>query len=424
MQRYFEQAAGQQPMCDRERRAAYAISACGTRALGAHVLRCPDGAVEQLQFHACRHRTCVRCGAAAQPKWADAQLARLLPCAHHHVIFTLPHELLALWSHNRGDFAELMMRSTRQCLLQVLADERHLGALPGIMQSLHTWGRNLSRHPHVHCLVSAGGIDALGQWRRTREHWLAPVAVLRAHYKRGLLQGIGHGLRRGWSLPAGTDAAHWQSVLKRLWRTQHWNLEICPPYEHGQGVVLYLARYAKSGPLPRTRPLELDDDGCVRFSYQDHRERRTKTLRLPAWAFVRRLLWHVPVPGQHTTRHSGLYNSHHRRQHAHACEHLQQQQRPWHRPRAQPKPPPATLCPHCGQAMLRTHRLQGLATAASRRHHDGAISPLAATDRAGRGPTWRSNGPPAANRGRAPPSSSIVGSARPLPSADGRSPLR
>jgi hypothetical protein len=90
------------------------------------------------KIHACRHRSCARCAAVARQRWAEQELARLLPGAHQHVVFTLPHELLGLWTHNRGPMTTLLMRSTQQALLQALEDPRHLGALPGIVQSLHT----------------------------------------------------------------------------------------------------------------------------------------------------------------------------------------------------------------------------------------------------------------------------------------------
>lgn len=396
VQSHFGAYAEQVAVSDRERRAAHAIAVCGTRALGAHVLSCPVGQCEQLQFHACRHRSCARCAAVARQRWAEQELARLLPGPHHHVVFTLPHELLALWTHNRAAMTALLMRSAQQALLQVLGDPRHLGALAGIVQSLHTWGRTLSRHPHVHCLVSAGGVDERGGWRNLRAGWFAPLQALRTRYKAALLAGIGRGLAQGWSLPQDTDREHWRGVLKRLWRRQHWNIEIGQRYEHGRGVVLYLARYAKGCPLTRSRPLEYED-GHIAFSYQDHRDGQSKTLRLQALEFMRRLLWHVPAPRQHTTRHAGLYNSNARQQYAQAREQLQQVQPSWPRPAPSPAKPPVA-CPHCGRAMLRTRRLAGLKSALPW-HQGGAFtlqSQQAASSAEERGPTGRSTGPPTA----------------------------
>jgi hypothetical protein len=401
VQGHFGAYAEQVGVSDRERRAAHAIAVCGTRELGAHVLSCPQGQCEQLQFHACRHRSCARCAAVARQRWAEQELARLLPGPHHHVVFTLPHELLELWTHNRAAMTTLLMRSSQQALLQVLCDPRHLGALPGIVQSLHTWGRTLSQHPHVHCLVSAGGVDEAGRWRACRPGWFVPVQALRTRYKAALLAGIGHGLAHGWSLPEGSDREHWPGVLRQLWRQQHWNIEIGQRYEHGRGVVLYLARYAKGCPLPRSRPLEYDD-GHIAFEYRDHHDGQTKTMRLAAMEFMRRLLWHVPAPRQHTTRHAGLYNSNARQQYAQAREQLQHSAMSWPRPRAEPAKPP-TLCPHCGLAMLRVRRLSGL-NRPLKWHQGGAFAPQSRDSGGGaqgRGPTWRSTGPPTArHRGR------------------------
>lgn len=160
---HLPELEGQRALHPRERRAAQCISECYTAAIGSHVLRCPEGHYERLQYHACRHRSCPRCAEPARSRWIDAQMQRLLPCAHFHVIFTLPHELLPLWEFNRRVLTAEFFDCVRETLQQLMADERRLGASPGLMMSLHTWGRTLSHHPHMHCLLTAGGLDAQGQ---------------------------------------------------------------------------------------------------------------------------------------------------------------------------------------------------------------------------------------------------------------------
>ena len=410
-EQHFEAFAATRQLHPRQWHAAQCIRYCGTRALGAHVLSCPSGAYEQLQFHACRHRSCPRCADAARSRWIDAELDRLLPCPHFHVVFTLPHALLALWEFNRERFISLLMRCARESLLELMGSPRHLGAIPGLLLSLHTWGRTLSHHPHVHCLVSAGGIDAAGVWRASRPGWLLPVRPLQALFRGKLLAPVLHGIEHDWHLPPWSTPSYWRGLVRHLYR-KHWNIEIRPPYEHGRGVVLYLATYAKGGPLPRKRALFLNS-GCVQFDYTDHRDGRTKHLSLTTDEFISRVLWHAPPRGLHTTRHAGLYSSARRTQHRQARQHLLPANAlntlpPW--PRPAPVPPPAAPpCPHCGRSLLRTRRLLGLVLLAHRAHHDGEFSPqhallppITIPQPRQRGPTGRSNGHPMAEPAAAP----------------------
>lgn len=410
-EQHFDAFAATRRLHPRQWRAAQCIRSCGTRAMGAHVLSCPSGAYEQLQFPACRHRSCPRCADAARSRWIDAELQRLLPCPHFHCVFTLPHDLLPLWEFNRERFVSLLMRCARQSLLELMASPKQLGVTPGLLLSLHTWGRTLSHHPHVHCLVSAGGIDANGTWRASRPAWLLPVRPLQALFRGKLLAAVVHGVEHHWQLPTWSTASHWRGVVRRLYR-KHWNVEIRPPYAHGRGVVLYLARYAKGGPLPRTRALYLEHR-IVSFDYTDHHDHRTKRLSLSTEEFISRVLWHAPPRGQHTTRHAGLYSSACRSQHLVATQQLSRSDAlntltPWPRPSTTP-PPTAPLCPHCGRALLRTRRLLGLPSTARAAHHAGEISPPSSplplnstVHPRQRGPTHRSSGHSMARPAAAP----------------------
>lgn len=316
---HFAGYAQQRTLHPREQRAASCISQCYTAALGSSVLACPQGHERIVQYHACGHRSCPRCAERSQRRWAQAQLEQLLPCAHFHLIFTLPHAFIALWAFNRAWMNQLLFDCTRQSVLELCAVPRHLGAEPGLLMALHTWGRTLSQHPHVHCLASAGGIDPSGQWRNSRSNFLVPLKPLQHLFRGKFLAHVKRALDAGrLALPPDQDELHWRRTLARHYRL-HWNIQICQPYPHGRGVTLYLARYVTGGPLPRTRALDLAGD-TVRFGYTDHRDGQPKTLRLAAKEFIARVLWHAPPRSQHTVRHAGLYATAHRGQHR-ACRH-------------------------------------------------------------------------------------------------------
>lgn len=305
----------------REQRAAQCIANCYTAAMGAQVLSCPQGHGSIVQYHACRHRSCPRCADRAQRQWAQARLEQLLPCPHFHMIFTLPHAFIALWEFNRGRMNQLLFDCARQSVLELCAVPRHLGALPGLLMALHTWGRTLSHHPHVHCLVTAGGVDPSGQWRDSRANFLIPLKPLQHLFRGKFLAQLTRALNaKLLRLPPEQDELHWRRTIARHYRA-HWNIQICEPYPHGRGVALYLARYVCGGPLPRTRPLQLTAN-TVSFGYTDHRDQRRKTLRLDAQEFIARVLWHAPPRSQHTVRHAGLYATAHRGQHRACRNHL------------------------------------------------------------------------------------------------------
>jgi Putative transposase/Transposase zinc-binding domain len=314
---HFAGYAQQRALHPREQHAASCISNCYTVALGAHVLSCPQGHGSIVQYHACRHRSCPRCAERAQRHWAQSQLEQLLPCPHFHLIFTLPHAFIALWEFNRAWMNQLLFDCTRQSVLELSAVPRHLGAMPGLLMALHTWGRTLSHHPHVHCLASAGGVDPSGQWRDSRANFLVPLKPLQHLFRGKFLAHLKRALDAGQlRLPPAQDKLHWRRTIARHYQL-HWNIQICEPYPHGRGVALYLARYVTGGPLPRTRALDLSGH-TVSFGYTDHRDGQRKTLRLGAHDFIARVLWHAPPRAQHTVRHAGLYASAHRRHHQ-AC---------------------------------------------------------------------------------------------------------
>jgi Putative transposase/Transposase zinc-binding domain len=392
-QEHFASYAQSRTLSLRELRAASAIMKCGTAAMGGHVLACPEAHFQRIQYHSCRHRSCPRCAEQPRQQWVQATLGRLLPCEHFHAVFTLPHDFIALWAFNREVLSNALLDGARESLLQLCADPRHLGARVGLLMALHTWGRTLSQHPHVHCLVSAGGIDPDGQWKRSRSTYLVPVKALAALFRGKLLARLSDLLKRGvLKLPSEQDQSHWRACIACQYRV-HWNVQLADRYAHGRGVALYLARYVKGGPLPKSRALWASDQR-VSFAYTDHRDGRAKTLSLNPEQFLGRVLWHAPPRGQHMVRYCGLYASGAAHQHAQARAALGAQPTP-----AMPHPlaaqgldtpsPLALQCPQCKRPLARTLNLLPV-------HQDGEISNTPPTTVEALGPTLSSSGHPTA----------------------------
>ena len=264
---------------------------------------------------------------------------RLLDCPHSHSTLTTPQDLIPLWRYNKKPFADLLFHAGTDTLRELLADAKYLGALPGLLAGLHTWGQQEQIHIHLHVLITWGGLNADGQWVEPKRRCLLPRQVLMEKFRGKFLAYLRKALDKGQLvLPPDLSEAQAQSLLNRLGRVV-WNVKIFDPYEHGRGVATYLARYLKGGPLSNGRLVDCRD-GVVRFWYCDNRDPdetegrgRRKILPLPVDEFLSRLLEHVPPPGLQTVRPYGLYASSKRPQRAVARAQWGQEAEPAERPK-------------------------------------------------------------------------------------------
>ena len=338
-------------------KAAFALGHCRTSAMGTHVQRCERGHYSIVEPNACRSRSCPRCSALARERWVIAQQAKLLACDHCHVVFTLPHELLPWFASQRRVMVDILFQSVRETLLTLLRDERHLGAEPGILLALHTWGRNLSHHPHLHCLVTGGGITSEGQWRGTKTPYLLPVRLVKALYRNKFL-GLLHAAVTAGSLRplAGQTSAALHGLLAGL-RKLDWHVRLKERYAHGQGVTKYLSRYVKGGPISDHRVCQVTDE-TVTFRYRDHRDGHHKRLRLSVGDFMGRLLWHLPEPHQHLVRTAGVYANRAEAKRHRCREQLKQLHQPvpggpsWQDYLTRRGYASAAVCPLCGSPLV------------------------------------------------------------------------
>jgi len=178
-------------------KAARSFQQCRTAWLGGHVQVCDQGHVNGIWYNSCRRRACAKCSALARERWLEAQKARLVDCPHRHLIFTIPHQFHALWRGNTPAMMALLFQAVRATLVELTGDARYLGAMPGFLLALHTWGRSLSLHPHIHCLITEGGLDAEGHWKAPRRASFLPARVVMALFRGKFLAGVAGLLAEG-----------------------------------------------------------------------------------------------------------------------------------------------------------------------------------------------------------------------------------
>jgi hypothetical protein len=285
----------QQPIPERstpaQRRALAAIRRCRTPELGGHVYRCTDCTRTNFAYHSCNHRACPRCGGAGTAAWTARQEARLLPVGYFLVTFTVPAELRPAFTARPELMHDLLFAESAAALQQLAAVPRLLGAELGFVGVLHTWGRQLQHHPHVHFVVPGGGLRGR-QWIAARQaDWLLPVAKLAAVF-RSRLEG---------ALRASAPALH-ASVPAGTWRGR-WVVH-SQPAGSGANVVRYLARYVGRTAISDERIVAADDQ-AVTFCYTDSATQQKQQCTLGAAEFLRRYLQHVLPPGQHRVRYFG-----------------------------------------------------------------------------------------------------------------------
>jgi len=304
------------PLPAHVRKAVRAIMQCRTAALGGHIQACPDGHMARIWYNSCRHRACPQCAYLQTERWLALQRERLLACDHYHVIFTLPHDLNPLWLANVPVMTTLLFQAVRDTLGTLLADPKYLGAQPGILAALHTWSQTLVLHPHVHCLVTGGGLTPAGQWVAVRHGFLLPARVVMAVFRGKMVDAIRQTFARGaLALPEAMRPQQLVNLLNRLGhpRQTKWHVRIMERYRHGAGVVTYLARYLRGGPIKNARLVAWDGEH-VTFSYRtrsaatDGGKPAPQRMTLPVADFLQRWLLHVPVPQTRVVRSYGLYH--------------------------------------------------------------------------------------------------------------------
>lgn len=294
-------------------RAAVRIRDCKTPAMGTHLLKCPDNHVWSIENNSCKHRMCQQCNALERQRWLHRWTNRLLPCPHHHVVFTVPHQLLDLWRYNKRQFAVMLFAAATGALRTLLADPKYCGGRPGLLAALHTWSQTLAAHVHLHVLVTAGGLDEQsGRWRPTTRECLLPRKVLmivfRGKFRTLVLQALAKGELK---LPPNQPTNYWQNQLNRLGRLP-WNVKVFGRYRDGKTVAIYLARYLRGGPIGNSRLISCDGQH-VQFrsrvpAHEGQDCSRQTVTKLTVMEFMHRLLEHVPARGLQTVRGYGLYS--------------------------------------------------------------------------------------------------------------------
>jgi len=278
------------------------LQACRTELLGGHVDVCDNCGLSIPSYNSCRNRHCPKCQSLAQERWVHGRMERILPVPYFHVVFTVPSELRPIARRNNASFYALMFRAASRTLLELCQDPKRLGAKPGITSVLHTWTRDLRYHPHVHCVVTGGGLAPGGdRWiePRYRSRYLLPQLVLAKLFRGKLLASLDRAARLG-DLDLGEDADSFPLLKDALYR-KRWGAYAKRPFAGPKQVFRYLGFYTHRVGISNHRLLA-HEDGRVTFATKNG-----ATATVPGVEFVRRFLHHVLPARFVKIRHYGLH---------------------------------------------------------------------------------------------------------------------
>ncbi len=291
-------------------KAAKNIIACRTAALGAHVDTCDTCGNTRISYNSCRNRHCPKCQTFAKEKWVDQQRQNLLNLSYFHVVFTVPAELNSVFRSQQSAMYNLLFQAASSVVLELCADRKYLGATPGITAVLHTWGQNLQFHPHIHMIVTGGGLTKEGNWRNSRKNFFLPVRVLSSKFRGKFL-----------ALLKAQFPALEQNLLEVCYRKK-WVVYCKPPFDSAGKVISYLGRYTHRVAISNDRILSLKD-GKVTFRWRDYaHDNQMKLMTLTAQEFIRRFLLHILPPGFRKIRHFGLFAARNKRNRLALCRQL------------------------------------------------------------------------------------------------------
>jgi hypothetical protein len=280
-----------------------ALTKCRTAALGGHIDTCDTCGHIRVSYNSCRNRHCPKCQTINRERWIVERESDLLPVTYFHVVFTIPEEINALCLKHPADIYNILFQASWETLQRFGHDPKHLGAETGMVSVLHTWGQNLSLHPHTHCIIPGGGITTRGKWKvaRSKGKYLFPVKAMSIVYRAKFTSRL-----RQWAKERGKALE--QQFFDQLF-TKNWVVDARQPFPGPQQVIEYLGRYTHRIAISNHRIKSIKDDKVL-FRYKDYRHGgKIKIMELGAIEFLRRFSLHILPPAFVKMRHYGILSN-------------------------------------------------------------------------------------------------------------------
>ena len=351
----------------RHLRAMRAIEVCRTAVLGGHVDECNHCGSVKISYNSCRNRHCPKCQCLDKERWLDGRKEDLLPIGYFHPVFTLPEALRPLALRNQAEVYSLLFRAAPETLKELSQDPKHVGAEVGFIAVLHTWTQTLMDHPHLHCIVTGGGLSPDGKrWISCKGDFFLPVKALSRLFRGKFLAYLKEAYEKGKLVFPGKIAplkekAAFDRLLKDLY-AREWVVYCKPPFGSAEMVMDYLGRYTHRVAISNDRLVRLQN-GRVTFRYRDRNDHDTvKLMTLDASEFIRRFLLHVLPDGFVKIRHYGILSNRNRKCKLAVCKRVlgvkcpdgntEKYREPWQDLLTRITGTDPRICPYCGKGKM------------------------------------------------------------------------
>ena len=341
-----------------------AIEICRTAELGGHVCECDTCGALDISYNSCRNRHCPKCQSLDTERWLEARKKDLLPISYFHVVFTIPEQLRSIALRNQRILYQILFKAVAETLKQLGSDPTHIGAQIGFIAALHTWSQTLIDHPHIHCIVTGGGLTMDGtRWISSKKNFFIPFDVLSLVFRGKFLSYFKSAYEEGKLKFPGKiselkEKAAFSKLLNELY-SKSWVVDCKETFKSPEKVVDYLGRYIHRVAISNDRIVNLEDDK-VTFSYRDSADiNRKKYMELDAFEFIRRFLLHVLPDRFVKIRHYGILSTRNRNTKLLKCKELfgvptggDEEELSWQELVFKLTGVDPTLCPHCGKGKL------------------------------------------------------------------------
>ena len=282
-----------------------AIKNCKTANIGAHKYVCDECGHEEIAYNSCRNRHCPNCQTGKKLKWIEARKEEVLNIKYYHIVFTIPSELYGIAIQNQEKIYKIMFKASAETLQELAKDEKYLGGEIGFFSILHTWGQNLMYHPHVHLVVTGGGLSEIGKWVEKEEDFFIPVKVMSRVFRGKFLNYMKrekidfYGKQKYLENPA-----IYNELIQSLYNKE-WITYCKEPFKNAECVIQYLGRYTHRVAISNERIIKVEGEE-VTFKWRDYKDNKMKEMTVNIQEFIRRFLLHILPPHFMKIRYYGI----------------------------------------------------------------------------------------------------------------------
>ena len=274
------------------------ITTCRTSQLGGHVETCDHCNHLRISYNSCRNRHCPKCQGLAKEQWIEKRKNDLLPIQYYHIVFTIPDNLNDLALRNKKEIYDLLFKASSDTLKELAEDPKYLKANIGFISILHTWGQNLMDHPHIHCIVTGGGLSLNKEkWISAKKDFFIPVRIISSLFRGKFLYYLKNLYKENKLIFPGKiknlkNQVEFNQLLNKLYN-KSWVVHCKPSFKNPEFVIEYLGRYTNKVAISNYRIIKLENDKVI-FRYKDYNDNdKTKYMTLKVFEFIRRFLLHV-----------------------------------------------------------------------------------------------------------------------------------